>query len=30
MTLRELTNSVDFKQYSDSPLYQKLRETKLE
>lgn len=30
MTLRELINSVDFEQYSDSPLYQKLRETKLE
>ena len=30
MTLRELINSVDFEQYSDSPLYQKLRETKPE
>ena len=30
MTLRELINSVDFDQYSDSPLYQKLRETKPE
>ena len=30
MTIRELINSVDFEQYSDSPLYQKLRETKPE
>ena len=30
MTLRELINLVDFEQYSDSPLYQKLRETKPE
>jgi len=30
MTLRELINSVDSEQYSDSALYQKLRETKLE
>ena len=30
MTLRELINSVDFEQYSDSPLYQKLRKTKPE
>ena len=30
MTLRELINSVDTEQYSDSPLYQKLRETKPE
>ena len=30
MTLRELINSVDFEQYSDSPLYQKLRRTKHE
>jgi hypothetical protein len=30
MTLRELINSVDSKQYSDSALYQKLRETKPE
>ncbi len=30
MTLRELINSVDFEQYSDSPLFQKLRETKPE
>ena len=30
MTLRELINSVDFEQYTDSPLYQKLRETKPE
>ena len=27
MTLRELINSVDSDQYSDSSLYQKLRET---
>ena len=30
MTLRELINSVDSEQYSDSPLYQKLRRTKHE
>ena len=30
MTLRELINSVDSEQYSDSPLYKKLRETKHE
>ena len=30
MTLRELINSVDPELYSDSPLYQKLRETKPE
>ena len=30
MTLRELINSVDSEQYSDSALYQKLRETKPE
>ena len=30
MTLRELINSVDSEQYSDSPLYHKLRETKPE
>ena len=30
MTLRELINSVDSDQYSDSLLYQKLRETKPE
>ena len=30
MTLRELINSVDFEQYSDNPLYQKLREKKPE
>ena len=30
MTLRELINSVDSELYSDSPLYQKLRETKPE
>jgi hypothetical protein len=30
MTLRELINSVDSEQYSDSPLYKKLRETKPE
>ena len=30
MTLRELINSVDYKQYSDNALYQKLRETKPE
>ena len=30
MTLRELINSVDSEQYSDSSLYQKLRETKPE
>ena len=30
MTLRELINSVDSEQYSDSPLYQELRETKSE
>ncbi len=30
MTLRELILSVDSEQYSDSPLYQKLRETKPE
>ena len=30
MTLRELINSVDSEQYSDSPLYQRLRETKPE
>ena len=30
MTLRELINSVDSKQYSDNALYQKLRETKPE
>ena len=30
MTLRELINCVDFEKYSDSPLYQKLRETKPE
>ena len=28
MTLRELIQSVDSEQYSDSPLFQKLRETK--
>ena len=30
MTLRELINSVDSEQYSDSALYQKLRDTKPE
>ena len=30
MTLRELINSVDSEQYGDSPLYQKLCETKPE
>jgi len=30
MTLRELINSVDSEQYTDSPLYQKLREMKPE
>jgi len=30
MTFRELINSVDSEQYSDSALYQKLRETKPE
>ena len=30
MTLRELIQSVDSEQYRDSPLYQKLRETKPE
>jgi len=30
MTLRELIQSVDSEQYSDSPLYQKLCETKPE
>ena len=30
MTLRELINSVDSEQYSDNPLYQKLREKKPE
>ena len=30
MTFRELINSVDSEQYSDSSLYQKLRETKPE
>ena len=30
MTLRELILSVDSEQYSESPLYQKLRETKPE
>ena len=30
MTLRELINSVDSDQYSDSSLYQELRETKPE
>ena len=30
MTLRELINSVDSEQYSESTLYQKLRETKPE
>jgi hypothetical protein len=30
MTLRELINSVDSEQYSDSALYRKLRETKPE
>ena len=30
MTLRELINSVDSEQYSDNPLYQKLRDTKPE
>ena len=30
MTLRELINSVDSEQYSESALYQKLRETKPE
>ena len=30
MTLRELIQSVDSEQYSESPLYQKLRETKPE
>ena len=30
MTLRELINSVDSEQYSDSALYQKLRETEPE
>ena len=30
MTLRELINSVDSELYSESPLYQKLRETKPE
>ena len=30
MTIRELINSVDSEQHSDSPLYQELRETKPE
>ena len=30
MTLRDLINSVDSEQYSDNPLYQKLRNTKPE
>ena len=30
MTLRELINSVDSEQYSDNPLYQKLRDIKPE
>ena len=30
MTLRELINTVDSEQYSDNPLYQKLREIKPE
>ena len=30
MTLRDLINSVDSEQYSDNPLYQKLRATKPE
>ena len=30
MTFRELINSVDSEQYSDSALYQRLRETKPE
>ena len=30
MTFRELINSVDSEQYSDSPLFQKLRKTKPE
>ena len=30
MTIRELIKSVDSEQYSDSPLYQELRETKPE
>ena len=30
MTLRELINSVDSEQYSDSPLFQKLHKTKPE
>jgi hypothetical protein len=30
MTLKELINSVDSEEYSDSPLFQKLRGTKLE
>ena len=30
MTLRDLINSVDSEQYSDKPLYQKLRSTKPE
>ena len=30
MTLKELINSVDSEEYSDSPLFQKLRETKPE
>ena len=30
MTLRDLINSVDSEQYSDNPLYQKLRTTKPE
>ena len=30
MTIRELINSVDSEQYSESPLYQKLRDTKPE
>ena len=30
MTLRELINSVDSEQYSESALYQRLRETKPE
>ena len=30
MTLRDLINSVDSEQYSDKPLYQKLRTTKPE
>ena len=29
MTLKELINSVDSEEYSDSPLFQKLRGTKL-